>query len=874
MRERDGVIKVPMAMCAFVSVEERRKLGSFREVMVEVNHSVVGRRLQDRGWCPCGPRAHVGPGEAKAQAMTTRLRWPSSFCERLVSGAEEAFKQLPGGSLLGLGDNVPQSEDWAWETAPVSNASVPEEGLRQALQEQGSTGERYDYITYDGSAMQQPRRLRQTVAHLHVTLGHLSNERLARMLSLSGGQASVVDLAKKLRCQVCAMVRPPQATPQVAYRKPKQFNERVMGDSFYIWDKAGQKFVVTHYIDGLTDYHIGDLTDRPDSGFAREILQDLWIASFGAPDLLVTDGGPEFCGEIETVASLFGMVHQVVPEGAKWRMGLAERHGAIMMMRMVTAMNLAGMISMRQACLAAFAAKNRTVNKGGVSPMQAVTGRSTTLPGSLMQQICTGEMRYQYNQAMETNEALQRADRIRQGAVEAFFWLDAHSALRKALTSRSRPPTLEGIREGATVYVYDPPVSRRGQARRLQDHSSWSGPGVIVCVERDTPVPQRVWVRLRGRVKAFPLEKIRLATLDEMVSAEFVNDALKEVEAELQGGQIRVEEEAKETDKPAASDDERQEPRRPARRPASSSSSSSETSDTDGGDKARSAVDPQSEEQERRAKLLDDVPMVMKSLVDRRKSEEAALADPHALDFAKKRRLFEKLSKALEHPSVLEEGMIRDQLTDIYGKFKEVKKALNKPKGPRRARGGGKASARSEAGRHASGVMMVQEEVDASVWFAPGEYEAMLQDTLGHWTLWSSPSVSAGVPELHEVSMRVQREEAEAMAEGVTEVKTGKARIEYRWKELDGDWQAAFVPALKKAIGVYLEHHGIRGVAVDKVLDPKRILSSRFVLTNKGAKIWLQQSPRLVGYSGAIAILTRGSMRRVPRRQAPWLTTC
>ena len=145
----------------------------------------------------------MGPGEAKAQAGTTRLRWPSSFCERLVSGAEEVFKQLPGGSLLGLGDNVPQDEDWVWETAPVSNANVPEEGLRQALQEQGSTGEKYDYITYDGSAMQQPRRLRQTVAHLHVTLGHLSNERLARMLSLSGGQAGVVDLAKKLRCQ-CA----------------------------------------------------------------------------------------------------------------------------------------------------------------------------------------------------------------------------------------------------------------------------------------------------------------------------------------------------------------------------------------------------------------------------------------------------------------------------------------------------------------------------------------------------------------------------------------------------------------------------------------------------------------------------------------------
>ena len=69
-------------------------------------------------------------------------------------------------------------------------------------------------------------------------------------------------------------------------------------------------------------------------------------------------------------------------------MGLAERHGAIvklMMMRMVAAMNLSGLVAMRQAALAAFSAKNRTCNKGGLSPMQAVTGRSTTIPGSLIQ---------------------------------------------------------------------------------------------------------------------------------------------------------------------------------------------------------------------------------------------------------------------------------------------------------------------------------------------------------------------------------------------------------------------------------------------------------------------------------------------------------
>ena len=255
----------------------------------------------------------------------------------------------------------------------MSSASVPEENLRKALQENGATGERFDFVTFEGPSLQQPRRLRHTVAHLHVTLGHPSNERLARMLVLSGGQKSVVELANNLRCQVCSMVQPPHAMPQVAYTKPKQFNERVSGDTFFVWDQAGTKFAVTHFIDGLTDYHLGDLTDRPDSSFSREVLQDLWYATFGPPDLLLTDGGTEFAGHVEILNQLFGVVREIIPEGAKWRMGQAERHGAIvklMIMRMAKALSLKGLDGMRQAALAAFSAKNRLMNKGGVSPIQ------------------------------------------------------------------------------------------------------------------------------------------------------------------------------------------------------------------------------------------------------------------------------------------------------------------------------------------------------------------------------------------------------------------------------------------------------------------------------------------------------------------------
>ena len=120
---------------------------------------------------------------------------------------------------------------------------------------------------------------------------------------------------------------------------------------------------------------------------------------------------------------LYGTVHEIVPEGAKWHVGQAERHGAIvklMMMRTIRAMDLRGLSQMRLAALGAFSAKNRLCSKGGVSPLQAVTGRNSVLPSSLMQQITGGHVRFKCNQALGSNEALAQAERIRRGAIESF----------------------------------------------------------------------------------------------------------------------------------------------------------------------------------------------------------------------------------------------------------------------------------------------------------------------------------------------------------------------------------------------------------------------------------------------------------------------
>jgi hypothetical protein len=192
----------------------------------------------------------------------------------------------------------------------------------------------------------------------------------------------------------------------------------------------------------------------------------------------------------------------------------------LMMMRVILTHQVEGLEDMKLVATSCFNAKNRLCNRMGLSPLQAVTGRNTAVPTSIVEQLCSGQVKCTINDELQVNEALRRAERIRAAAVDSFNWVDSSEALRKALNCRSRPPKLENLQEGMTVYVHEPPPSRRGQHRRLQDHSSWDGPGLVVCVEKQDGAPRRVWVRLRAKVRSFPLEKIRLATPDEMLGSQ------------------------------------------------------------------------------------------------------------------------------------------------------------------------------------------------------------------------------------------------------------------------------------------------------------------------------------------------------------------
>ena len=729
-----------------------------------------------------------------------------------------------------------------WEAFPVDvdvggGVLTPDEVLRRQLQSMGAEGERYDYINFEGTSRALPRRLRSTLAHLHVVLGHISNERLARMIAMAGGSKELIGGCKEMRCQVCAMVRPPGSKPQVSYTKPTNFNQRVSGDCFHVWDVENVRYTVVHFLDDLTDYHVADVGFDTNSTWTADVLRRKWYDIFGAPDVLVTDAGTEFRGAMERLNDLFAVKHDPIPDQAKWRLGHAERHGAvlkIMLMKTVAAVKIDSLEDMQHALTAALGAKNRLTNNAGVSPLQAVTGRNTPLPGSLLAQLQSGKVRFTSNEMIDQDEALRRAERIRSAAIESCHWLDAHEGLRRALAARSRPPHLELIKEGTVVYVYDPPAHRRGLARRLQDNASWTGPGVVVCVERDGTIPKKVWIRVRARVKAYPLEKVRLATADEMVSAQFITNALMDVQAELDGGTLRVADppapQAVEENQPEEATDPPQAKVRavkpqPAARsrvpktpPLAKTSSSSEDSE-----KLRKL--------ERKREMLHDVPPALgrKKL---RMGEEDEI-DPSRLAFQQKRRLFDELARELAPPTAMQQAHLRSQLEEAYDGLKRVRKTLKQDK---------KAEARAYATRASeSGGATASRAAYAAL---PVYHEEMLKiggDTADVWYLseyhadvwYDDEEGNKGfVDQAVQLAERMSEEAMHAAYQA--DIVTGKLRVEYKWNGLTEAWKQAYREPLLKAVDVYFEHDAIVGVVRDAMVDPRKILSSRFVLTNKG----------------------------------------
>ena len=187
------------------------------------------------GFCPDCLDIHVCEGLPEV----SRVGEPLSY-SALAVDSDEAWLQY------GAGPNDIQTD------VAINNA------FRQLQRDEderrgdfGGIGSRYGYIKFVGVWLRVSTAIRNQVAKLHGTLGHPSNDRLARMLHLQGAQKEAVQAAKDLRCEVCSRVQAPQWAPKSSSSAAERFNQHVSSDSFFFLDADGRRWNVTHLVDGF-----------------------------------------------------------------------------------------------------------------------------------------------------------------------------------------------------------------------------------------------------------------------------------------------------------------------------------------------------------------------------------------------------------------------------------------------------------------------------------------------------------------------------------------------------------------------------------------------------------------------------------------------
>ena len=282
------------------------------------------------------------------------------------------------------------------------------------------------------------REQQSMLRKIHNNLGHPTAERLARHLKESKAHEHLVEGAADFVCPSCAERHPPQKTTPGQLKDPKDFNERILLDGFDWCSKRGIQIYVFHILDDATRFHLGQRITRDTQASIRTTKQ-MWIQWAGSPQEILHDQGGEF---VSQPWKDFLQAHSIQPvlTAAPWQRGRIERHGGVikeMLERMDHAQNFNSLAEIDEALNQCFRAKNSMIVNNGYSPKQAVLGKASKLPGSLL----SDEESTAHHMCLSpdpASEQFKRSLELRTAARAAFWHADNHAAIRRAALHRSR----------------------------------------------------------------------------------------------------------------------------------------------------------------------------------------------------------------------------------------------------------------------------------------------------------------------------------------------------------------------------------------------------------------------------------------------------
>ena len=360
---------------------------------------------------------------------------------------------------------------------------------------------------------QIPKEIRRQVRKAHVGLGHPSKTTFLRMMKLGGASPAALEYAKAWQCPICLECsRPGQPQEASSQPRPFGFGKCVCCDLKYLHDADRVHHVALSMVDAGTSWHCAILLKNRRPEHVSQKVLEAWIVHYGAPEMFVVDQGGEFQAAFVQLCEEHGIDSRVVGSHAPWQHGLAERHGAILGEIWTKTVKEFGVVGRKKAKIALAScvqAKNSTMTRNGMTPEQAVFGRS---------------LRWFESANRDDDEVLLAvlgsdgdawlAAQIRAAARVALISKDASDKVRRAML-RKAPTISSELIPGCRVYFWSPnPLKGRVRA----DPHRWRGPATVIAKEGAS----RYYISWRARILLVAKENLRHASTEECAAMEFI----------------------------------------------------------------------------------------------------------------------------------------------------------------------------------------------------------------------------------------------------------------------------------------------------------------------------------------------------------------
>ena len=166
--------------------------------------------------------------------------------------------------------------------------------------------------------------------------------------------------------------------------------------------------------------------------------------------------------------------------------------------------NLTSLAEIEEALQQCFRAKNSMITTEGFSPEQAVLGKATRLPASMI----ADENNSAHHMCLSDDQASKQFKRsldLRVAARSAFWQADNSAAIRRASLRRSRGTVHEWLC-GQLCVFWD-----KRKAPNMLEKGRWCGPAQIVCQESRTIV----WITHMNRLLRCAHENLRPVSMRE-----------------------------------------------------------------------------------------------------------------------------------------------------------------------------------------------------------------------------------------------------------------------------------------------------------------------------------------------------------------------